>query len=85
MGLLVIGFVAGIVVAFLLRTLLQYERDGLARVHDAVSGLEERTAWLEERIQALEAIAVGDEPPAASESDMRTAPDRPGSERRTRP
>ena len=63
MGLLFIGFAVGIVVAFLLRTLLQYERDGLARVGDGLTRLESAVQELDERVQALEVIAAsGDQP-----------------------
>lgn len=61
MSLLLIGIAVGLVAAFMLRTLMQYERQGLAQVVDGVEQLEIYVAALEDRIQALEAIAATDE------------------------
>jgi hypothetical protein len=82
MGLLFIGIAVGLVVAFLLRALVQYERQGLARVGDGLALLEEAVEALDERVRTLEAIEADDDtlPTGLRTPDME--PEKPTPERR---
>ncbi len=61
MSLLFIGIAVGLAAAFMLRTLMQYERQGLSQVVEGLARLEETVETLEERVVSLEAIAASDE------------------------
>ena len=84
MSLLLIGIAVGLVAAFMLRTLMQYERQGLAQVVEGMERLEVYVAELEDRIESLEVIAARDEalPEETGSSGMTTGSHVP--ERRTR-
>lgn len=83
MSLLLIGIAVGLAAAFMLRTLMQYERQGLAQVADGLVRLEETLTALEERVESLEAIAASDERIPAGTRSSDFGPEARGTERRT--